>query len=458
MKKLLIVILLLPIICFSQIIGEANGGEFKFNPNNLPCITEKAKAKINIEVEANVAKLKKQGKLSIKKSSLAAPTFIWPVQKSAATEFNDVWAISNYVDHDTAYPDKLQDYNCGTRTYDTDDGYNHQGTDIFTWPFSWYQQENDIAEVVAAAPGKIVYKNDGQFDMSCDFNNNNWNAIYLEHSDGSRTWYGHLKKNSVTTKNVGDDVVAGEYIGIVGSSGNSTGPHLHFEVYDAAGLLIDPFNGNCNNITTWWQDQPDYSDPNINAVLTHNAAPNFNNPCPQVENTNLANKFLPNTEVFLAGYFKDQQAGTTVFLRLYYPNGSNIQWSQAMASNFTTSYWYWSVNNLSALGTYKFEVTYEGQKVTHEFEVASTLAVEDEKLAKISVSPNPFDGQLTVSGFTFDASDYNMSVYNQLGQKMVKKDNFSEQLDLQFLAKGVYFLNIGDKTTGSSKTFKILKK
>ena len=50
MKRLLLVLSLLPFTCFSQTIWEANGGEVKFNPNNLACITEEAKAKINTEV------------------------------------------------------------------------------------------------------------------------------------------------------------------------------------------------------------------------------------------------------------------------------------------------------------------------------------------------------------------------------------------------------------------------
>ena len=458
MKRLLLVLSLLPFTCFSQNIGEVNGGEVKFNPNNLACITEEAKAKINTEVEVNVAKLIKQGKLSIKKAGLAAPTFIWPVKKAATSDFNDVWAISNYVDHDATFPDKVQDYNCGTNTYDTSSGYNHSGTDIFTWPFSWYQMENNLAEVVAAASGEIVYKNDGQFDESCTFNSNTWNAIYVQHSDGSRTWYGHLKSGSLTTKGVGDTVTAGEFLGIIGSSGNSTGPHLHFEVYDSNSNLVDPFSGTCNNITTWWQDQPDYYDPNINAVLTHSAAPNFDNPCPQVENTNLANKFLPNTDVYMAVYLKDQLAGTEVNLGIIYPNGFRIGWDENLTDSLNTSYWYWPVNNLSAVGTYRFEVTYEGQTIRHEFEIATTLGVEDEKLAKISVAPNPFEDELKISGFTFDQADYNMVVFNQLGQKVVEKEDFSDRLNLQYLSKGMYFLNIGDKTTGSSKSFKIVKK
>ncbi len=124
--------------------------------------------------------------------------------------------------------------------------------------------ENGL-EVIAAADGQIIYKHDGEFDMSCSFNSNPWNAIYIRHNDGSVAWYGHFKSGTLTTKNVGDTVTEGEYLGVVGSSGNSTGPHLHFEVYEddtyAYDKLIDPYSGPSNNwnATSWWQSQKMFS-------------------------------------------------------------------------------------------------------------------------------------------------------------------------------------------------------
>ena len=78
----------------------------------------------------------------------------------------------------------------------------------------------DWAQVVAAAPGTIVMKQDGFFDRECSLGARDWNAIYIQHSDGSVTWYGHLKAGSLTDKSAGDEVAAGEFLGIVGSSGN----------------------------------------------------------------------------------------------------------------------------------------------------------------------------------------------------------------------------------------------
>ncbi len=54
------------------------------------------------------------------------------------------------------------------------------------------------------------------------------NAVLIDHGDGYLTHYGHLSTISVT---VGQHVTAGEQIGAEGSTGHSTGPHLHFEVH-----------------------------------------------------------------------------------------------------------------------------------------------------------------------------------------------------------------------------------
>jgi murein DD-endopeptidase MepM/ murein hydrolase activator NlpD len=53
------------------------------------------------------------------------------------------------------------------------------------------------------------------------------NCILIDHGNGLKTRYAHLSKIYVR---VGQRVGTGDKIGAVGSSGNSTGPHLHFEV------------------------------------------------------------------------------------------------------------------------------------------------------------------------------------------------------------------------------------
>jgi murein DD-endopeptidase MepM/ murein hydrolase activator NlpD len=61
--------------------------------------------------------------------------------------------------------------------------------------------------------------------------------VIVKHAGGLRTWYGHLSKITVSA---GDRVNKGQLIGHVGSSGLSTGPHLHFEVRDRFGNSLNP--------------------------------------------------------------------------------------------------------------------------------------------------------------------------------------------------------------------------
>jgi murein DD-endopeptidase MepM/ murein hydrolase activator NlpD len=61
--------------------------------------------------------------------------------------------------------------------------------------------------------------------------------VQVRHADGTVTWYNHMSKFSVS---VGETVYAGDQVGAVGMTGNTTGPHLHFEVRPDGGDPIDP--------------------------------------------------------------------------------------------------------------------------------------------------------------------------------------------------------------------------
>ena len=64
------------------------------------------------------------------------------------------------------------------------------------------------------------------------------NVIYIDHSDGTQTRYAHLSKINVKK---GQLVDSSQLIGAVGSTGYSTGPHLHFEVRKG-GKAVNPRN------------------------------------------------------------------------------------------------------------------------------------------------------------------------------------------------------------------------
>ncbi|WP_328358572.1 M23 family metallopeptidase [Streptomyces sp. NBC_00445] len=70
-----------------------------------------------------------------------------------------------------------------------------------------------------------------------EWNSSYGNMMIVTDKDGTETWYCHLSTYAVSS---GTTVKAGDTIAYSGNSGNSTGPHLHFEVKPSGGSAIDP--------------------------------------------------------------------------------------------------------------------------------------------------------------------------------------------------------------------------
>lgn len=89
----------------------------------------------------------------------------------------------------------------------------------------------DESDIVAAEDGNVINEphNDcpSTGDLSCGDRFGNY--VIIDHGNGLQTLYGHMAQDSVVVGN-GDHVGRGQKIGVMGSSGISTGPHLHFEV------------------------------------------------------------------------------------------------------------------------------------------------------------------------------------------------------------------------------------
>jgi len=108
----------------------------------------------------------------------------------------------------------------------------------FIWPttggisqgYSWYHKAIDIANssapVVVAAKGGMV--------VQAGWGNPQAYGIHviIDHQDGTKTLYGHLSSVAVSS---GQAVLRGQVIGQMGSTGRSTGTHLHFEIRTGAG-------------------------------------------------------------------------------------------------------------------------------------------------------------------------------------------------------------------------------
>ena len=117
------------------------------------------------------------------------------------------------------------------------------GSSNFIWPTSgvitqyaiWYHQALDIANpsqppVLASDTGTVIYAGCLNWGYGCH--------IIIDHANGYQTLYGHLSSYSVE---VGNSVGQGSQIGVMGSTGRSTGIHLHFEIR-SGGVLLNPLN------------------------------------------------------------------------------------------------------------------------------------------------------------------------------------------------------------------------
>jgi len=88
------------------------------------------------------------------------------------------------------------------------------------------------ASIIAAGPGTITWAGYGLLNYNADINDPYGLAVVVAHDFGYNghrvsTVYGHMDRIDVT---LGQRVSAGQPLGLVGTTGNSTGPHLHFEV------------------------------------------------------------------------------------------------------------------------------------------------------------------------------------------------------------------------------------
>lgn len=168
----------------------------------------------------------------------ASPKFAFPLK---CTLGKNCWAL-NYTDTTPDGDGQMVDPGCLNRTYD-----GHAGTD-FT-----IQDERAMKKgipVVAARSGRVVetrndmpdqWLNTAQLAAIKNTPDACGNFAAIGHGNGWVTKYCHMKRGSVEVR-PGQTVRAGEKLGEVGLSGNTSFPHLHFEIL-RDGRAFDPFTG-----------------------------------------------------------------------------------------------------------------------------------------------------------------------------------------------------------------------
>ncbi len=371
----------------------------------------------------------------------AIAKYSWPLKWLNQSPGNSFFSISNYFENDPA--DLVRDFNCGNRSYN-----GHKGTDIYPWPGWWLAMDNEEIDVVAGAGGRIINKFDGNFDRNCVWGNQSWNAIYLQHPGGSVSWYGHLKRNSLTSKAIGDSISEGEFLGKIGSSGRSTGPHLHFEVYHN-GQLLDPYAGTCNpGQTSLWKNQfPYYNQALIRSFCT-SGDPVFP-PCPQVENLKKDSIYLEGDSIYLTNYYRDLKNGDTTILLLRNPSGiliDSLFTIHDISPNtfFDAGGWIWKrkLDSNSIGGLYSFQSRYRGNILKANFNYLVPLKTNI--LQKPSIKIWQEKQYICLEGLIPGQS---ISVFDILGRKIpvsIQSQNNVLKLD-NIKITGYYFVNIDGK-------------
>jgi murein DD-endopeptidase MepM/ murein hydrolase activator NlpD len=157
---------------------------------------------------------------------------LYPFYPQGGTLYRDL-TTGNFVDLDPT-PNSVQNYLCEHYGNDA-----HEGCD--SGSPTWEEMAIGMP-IFAALDGTVVDLHDGDPDMntSCEAGGN---YVILDHGSGRQTWYLHMRRNTVAVT-LGQAVRAGQQLGLVGSSGCSFAPHLHFQSMQN-GAVYEPFAGAC---------------------------------------------------------------------------------------------------------------------------------------------------------------------------------------------------------------------
>ncbi len=228
----------------------------------------------------------------------SAPRFRLPGDNAGGEAIWTLWVIG--VDHSeevSADPARCVDYQGRS---DFPHCYaGHRGTD-YMLKGGFDAMDDGSAAVVAAADGVVRFVVDGHYDrcrgnwatgdIDCDGHEQRSNTVIITHEGGVETIYAHFMKNSIMVEE-GQVVRCGEELGLIGSSGISAAPHLHFEVRGPGGEVIDPYAGPLSRPESYWVEQ--YADFGLPAELCEGEEPPAPDPAPDPDYSDVAEPGAP---------------------------------------------------------------------------------------------------------------------------------------------------------------------
>ncbi len=429
----------------------------------VECVTEENYQQfIKPLLHQNIVKLRSEGKLDFTNTAKLADGTVplsWPLRMTSEYKdidgVNDYFIISNFADlnHDEYY---RLDWECNTyenaRNYD-----QHNGADILPYPFTWQMMEDESIDIIAAADGEVIYRYDGNVvDRNCEsphvFNYEPFNGGYygnfiaLLHSDSSITVYAHMKNGTVANLELGDNVEAGQFLGKLGSSGNSTAPHLHFEVRPCeACSYIEPWfdAAGCNDDVTesQWINQIPYSDTKVLRVTTHLNLPIYQS-CAEYESgatevENLVNHFTSSDNLLILAAIGDLKDDYPVYMDIINSAGSVLN-SQSYTSPYSLQYGqvvlFTHMLSGFSTGTYKIRITYNGEVAYHYFTVncpAAATLTGTHTGVKGFINGDFIASNATISGVSTNNVFYQAENYIKLnvGFQATQNSKFHAQID-----------------------------
>lgn len=298
------------------------------------------------------------------------------------TLYGDLNTI-NFVDLDATAG--ILDWDCTDYTYD-----GHNGIDVIVRTFG---EQVIGVPIFAALDGEVVLTHDGEPDMNTSCVGIP-NYVVINHADGRSTSYLHLKTGSVQVS-VGQQVKAGEQIGLVGSSGCSTYPHLHFQATDNS-VVFEPYAGTCRSGDSEWTDQTpierDYYvlDLNITGVDISTQ--------PELPfDKDRTGTFVRGIRtIYFWTMLMAQPAGDTWRVRIRNPSNTVVFDSGTIGFGnifLRWSWWWWGYTvNLNQTGTWRLELDLDGGALSTSapFDVVATVGgVVNRPPAAVSVAIEP---------------------------------------------------------------------